>query len=300
MNAGLKSPMPLVIFHYALQHVCRVCRVFRQPGGHALLVGVGGSGRQSVTRLGAFISGLELIQLGMSKGYALQDWHDDLKRVLSSAGEKGKQTVFLFSDSQIQQVRYTILSETKVEALGRLLFPYDILSETNVSTRFMLERFVEDLSALLNTGEVANLFDAGEQATITEAVRAKNCNSVMYLPSALDVVGPLPCLRSNTGISTFEGTAEGEGGGVARDSDCERPLGVFREAVRDQPARGAVLLAGGERLYRARAPVPFAGQLHQHRLVPPLAARGAAQVSFQVVMIIRMFNRNESEECIYP
>lgn len=53
-------------------------------------VGVGGSGRQSLTRLCAYVSGQDLIQLTMAKAYSLVDWHEDLKRVLRTAGETNK------------------------------------------------------------------------------------------------------------------------------------------------------------------------------------------------------------------
>lgn len=100
-NSTTTSPMKLVLFTDAMEHVSRICRIISQPLGNALLLGVGCGGRRSLARLAAYMCDYEVFQVEIRKGYGNNEWKDDLKRVLKKAGMEGRDLVFLFNDTQI-------------------------------------------------------------------------------------------------------------------------------------------------------------------------------------------------------
>ena len=80
----------------------RIARILTTPRGNALLVGVGGCGKQSLTRLACSMCEFECIQIQLSRGYNYTSFHEDLRKIFKSAGEEGKSTVFLFTDTQVR------------------------------------------------------------------------------------------------------------------------------------------------------------------------------------------------------
>lgn len=89
-NAQTNKPMELVLFLDAIEHVRKISRILRQPRGNALLLGVGESGQQSLTRLAIYCGEMEEFQIKIVKGYGKNKWRDDLEKVLMRAGMDNK------------------------------------------------------------------------------------------------------------------------------------------------------------------------------------------------------------------
>eukprot|EP00906_Rhabdomonas_costata_P031047 RCo043883 len=95
------AAMNLVLFNQAMEHVCRITRVLSCPRGNALLVGVGGSGKQSLARLSAFIVNLEIYQIQVTSTYGIMDFRLELQEIYKKCGQKNMTYCFIITDSQI-------------------------------------------------------------------------------------------------------------------------------------------------------------------------------------------------------
>ena len=123
-----KAPMQLVLFPQAVQQVLRMVRVLQAPGAHALLVGVSGSGRRSLSRLAAFICDTAVFQPGASAQLLLADFQDVMRAVLRNCIRKDESTLLLVSEGQITDERFLVeISELMGTGWVEGLFPKEEL-----------------------------------------------------------------------------------------------------------------------------------------------------------------------------
>eukprot|EP00898_Chlorokybus_atmophyticus_P005691 jgi/Chlat1/6122/Chrsp409S05665 len=135
-GGNTSSRLELVLFHDALTHIMRISRILAMERGSALLVGVGGSGKQSLTRLAAYIAGAYVFQIAITKTYGVTNLLEDIKGLYKVAGFKGQPVAFIFTDADVKE-----------------------------------ESFLEYINQMLMTGEVAGLFPKDEIDMIVNDMR---------------------------------------------------------------------------------------------------------------------------------
>jgi dynein heavy chain len=144
--------MELVLFEDATKHVCRITRIISQPSGHGLLVGVGGSGKQSLSKLSAYICQYAIKMITISQEYKLVSFKDDLQKMYNICGtSEDSGILFILTEGQIID-----------------------------------EKFMVPVNDLLSSGEVQDLFNNDDKETIINKVRPA-CKSQTGKDSPTDV-----------------------------------------------------------------------------------------------------------------
>ncbi len=126
----------LVLFNEVLDHILRIDRVFRQPQGHALLIGVSGGGKTVLSRFVAWMNGLSIFTIKVNNRYSAADFEEDLRTVMKRAGVKEEKICFIFDESNVLE-----------------------------------SSFLERMNTLLASGEVPGLFEGDEYTSLMHQIK---------------------------------------------------------------------------------------------------------------------------------
>ena len=128
--------VPLVLFNEVLFHILRIDRVFKQPQGHALLIGVSGGGKTVLSRFVAWMNGFSIFTIKVNNRYNAEDFDEDMRTVMKRAGCKQEKICFIFDESNALE-----------------------------------SSFLERMNTLLASGEVPGLFEGDEFTSLMHQIK---------------------------------------------------------------------------------------------------------------------------------
>jgi len=143
--------MNLVLFKDAMEHICKIARIIDRPSGNALLVGVGGSGKQSLTKLAVFLLNAALDTIVVTSTFNVTDFLACIGEMFKKATKPpGTQRAFMLNDGQLTNEAF-------------LVFINDILNSGFVPGLWPKEELDNHLGTLKNEAKIAGFTDSPEQ-----------------------------------------------------------------------------------------------------------------------------------------
>ena len=141
--------MDLVLFQQAIEHITRISRIIDLPRGNAMLVGVGGSGKQSLAKLASYICSYEVVQISVTSSYGVADFKEALLSLYTKAGMKSTPCTFLMTDNQIVKEEF-------------LVFLNDLLATGLITDLFSQEDKDNFCNSVRNECKAAGILDSME------------------------------------------------------------------------------------------------------------------------------------------
>jgi dynein heavy chain len=137
-NKFAKVPIDIVFFSNALKNLCRIQRIISMSNGHALLIGEGGSGRHSLSRMATYLAKYQEFQIKIAKNYSSKHFQADIQELFLKIISKDAAYTFIFSDNEITS-----------------------------------EGIIEDVNNILSLGEIPNLYQKKEGKDDFQPIRDK-------------------------------------------------------------------------------------------------------------------------------
>ncbi|KRX00189.1 P-loop containing nucleoside triphosphate hydrolase [Pseudocohnilembus persalinus] len=138
-NKNNKNKINIVLFEDALKMLCKINRIISSPFGHALLIGLGGSGSHTLTRLASYLQEYQTFEIELEADFGNSDWLEFLRVMLRDLVMKDQGGVFLIGDAQL-----------------------------------ISEKFLEDINNLLNIGEIPNLYPQDDKESMLQDIKDKH------------------------------------------------------------------------------------------------------------------------------
>jgi dynein heavy chain len=136
-SQNTRKPLDIYLFKEAVISLAKISRIIARPNNSALVLGKLGVGKSSLTKLAAFIINWDVYEVCISKTYSIQEWQEDIKKLLRLTGLQNKNMLFLVTENQ-------------------LVHP----------------RFMEDIANLIHSGTIPDLFLEEEIESIAQTVQA--------------------------------------------------------------------------------------------------------------------------------